>query len=448
MHWARAALLLCASLAACRFTVPAVATDAGGGGIQDMAVAVDLGGDVAGGCACALGCVPAPTPHCLALQPSGPVTTGDFMQSGLTGLNVGGNISLNTDDGSITGIVMRPPGAGVNMGIGYRVATQTGGPSVGVFSFDGFLLPAGARMTVRGSNAFALASTGPVQIDGTIDAACSVSGPGPGGSRGGTMAGAASGDGSGSGAGKAGQTGATGGSGGGGAGYGDSGGAGGLLVTQTARNGGAIWGDLTTPALMLVGGSGGGAGAGPMGGVGGAGGGAVQLSVNNALRVGGVIHVGGCGGAKGSKNNGGGGGGSGGAIVLEAGSITLSASAVLAANGGGGGAGDDKSSSGSDGTASTAPAPGGTTTSNGGGNGGNGGASNGMPGQHFTSGRDGQIPTAGMSFGGGGGGGAGRIALRAMMTGISDGSTAVTPDAADTNSAGQHPTVYGVATFQ
>ena len=219
-----------------------------------------------------------------------------------------------------------------------------------------------------------------------------------------------------------------------------------MLAAQLS-NAGAIWGDLTSPTFVLAGGAGGGAG-GNMGGDGGAGGGAVMFAVNGTLRIGGVIHVGGCGGLHGMASSGGGGGGSGGAIVLEAAHITLTATAVLAANGGGGGAGSDKSMNGGDASASVTPAVGGPTTSSKGGNGGNGGASNGMPGQHFTNGRDGTITDPVTDFGGGGGGGVGRIALRALVGGISDSSNAVTPDAADLNKPGDHPTVYGVAAFQ
>jgi hypothetical protein len=50
--------------------------------------------------------------------------------------------------------------------------------------------------------------------------------------------------------------------------------------------------------------------------------------------------------------------------------------------------------------------------------------------------------------GGGGGGGCGRIAVRAQASGITDNSTAVTPDAADINTVGDHFTFYGVAVFQ
>jgi len=445
----RAALLLCAAATACRFSFLGVDT----GASDDLGVApVDLAtsGDMPS-CECATGCSETPAHHCLALQPSGPVSPGDYGMTGLKVIAVNANIAINTDTGAITGppMLMRAAGTGVINGIGYHVAAQSGGPSVGIFSVAGLSLASGFKISITGSNAFALASAGGVEIDGFVDASCTAMTPGPGGFAGG----AAASDGGGmAGAGKAGTSAAPMGpaSGGGGGAYGDAGGSGGL-ITGAMANGGVPWGDLTTPGFILVGGAGGGGGGLPMGGKGGGGGGAVQIAVNGALVVTGTIDVGGCGGQHGGKGTGGGGAGSGGAIVLEAVHVTLASSAVLAANGGGGAGGDDKSMNGNDANASVAPASGGGTMSSGGGNGGNGGASNGMPGQHFTYGRDGTIPDATMDFGGGGGGGVGRIAVRAQnasMGGINDSSTAVTPDALDINAIGSHPTVYGNATFQ
>jgi hypothetical protein len=437
MRWACAALVLCAGAASCRFTVQSPDFDAGVGG--DMA-AVDLGPDL-GGCLCPNGCGATPTLHCLTLQPSGPVTANDYAQSGLGSMSAAGDVVFDTDNGGITGSITRASGSGIKNGIGFRVATQASGPGVGVFSFAGFTLGAGAHMTFKGSNAFAMASSAAVELDGLVDGSCANNMVGPGGSKGGTMGN----DGTGTGAGKGGQSGA-GSSGGGGAGHGDSGGSGGLIAAQTS-NAGAIWGDLVSPTFVLVGGSGGGAG-GNMGGDGGGGGGALQFAVNGPLRVAGTIHVGGCGGRHGGKNDGGGGGGSGGAIVLEAATITLTPTAVLASNGGGGAGGDDMSSNGADATASTVPAPGGSTTSATGGNGGNGGASAALTGQRYTHGRDGINP-GGTTFGGGGGGGCGRIALRTQSGVVSDNSMAVTPDPADINTPpNQHMTFYGMASFQ
>jgi hypothetical protein len=450
MQWTRAALLLCVAATACRFSVLGIDT----GASDDMALSpVDLsmsgGGDMPP-CECATGCSETPAHHCLALQPSGPVTPGDYGMTGVKTVTINANITINTDTGAITGppMLMRAAGMGVINGIGFHVVMQSGGPGVGIFSVAGQALATGFKITITGSNAFALASPGPVQLDGFIDASCTGMTAGPGGFAGGM---AASDGGGMAGAGKAGTSAApTAASGGGGGAYGDAGGSGGL-TTGAMANGGVPWGDLTTAGFILVGGAGGGGGGLPMGGKGGGGGGAVQIAVNDALVITGTIDVGGCGGLHGGKGTGGGGGGAGGAIVLEAVHVTLAASAVLEANGGGGAGGDDKSTNGNDANAGVAPASGGSTTSATGGNGGNGGASNGMPGQGFTYGRNGTIPDPTTGFGGGGGGGVGRIAVRAengTMGGISDTSTAVTPGTLDINAIGAHPTIYGNATFQ
>jgi hypothetical protein len=450
MRSMRAALLVCAATTACSFAFTGV--DAGTGS-DDMFTGVDLAGGDLGPCGCANGCAMTAPVHCLALQPSGPVNGGDYGLPGLKAISVTANITINTDDGTIMGPpgTSRPAGSGVVNGIGFHVVMQTGGPGVGVFSVAGLTLAAGVKITFKGANAFALASAGDVTLNGTVDASCSMM-PGPGGFAGGTTS--ADGSGPSMGAGKAG-AGGTGGnpaSGGGGAGYGDAGGPGGLISTQTTPNGGVPWGDLTSPTFVLSGGPGGGGGAGAtMGGPGGGGGGAVQLAVNGTLTVNGIIDVGGCGGGKAGPADGGGGGGAGGAIVLEAAHVVLTAAAVLAANGGGGASGDSPGANGGDANASVVPASGGVAGTSKGGDGGNGGASNGMPGQRFTNGRIGTIPDATKDFGGGGGGGVGRIAVRAQnptMGGISDSSIAVTPDAADVNSVGAHPTIYGAANFQ
>ncbi len=456
MRWMRAALLVWAAATACRFSFNGIDSN------SDMATRPgDLGGgngDMPSSCTCFAGCPSAcalsPT-KCQSLQPTGPVTAGDYGMTGLGPITVGSNVLVNPDTGMITsmppGGLARPGVTGVVGGIGFHVVTQNGGPNVGVFSVASLKVATNVKITVVGGNAFALASAGAVEIDGTIDASCN--GPamfGPGGSAGGTSsmptaaAPAAGKAGFGGGGGKAA-------GGGGGAAYGDAGGSG-ALVTGATANGGAPWGDLTTPTFLLIGGSGGGGGAGAnLGGKGGGGGGAVQLAVNDTLTISGVIDVGGCGGGMAGMNDGGGGGGSGGAIVLEATRVVLASSAVLAANGGGGGGGDNMSMPGADASASVVPAPGGAAVTGAGGDGGNGGASNGMPGQRFTNGRDGLIADPANDFGGGGGGGVGRIAIRAANPtagGISDSSSAVTPDAADVNTVGAHPTNYGAANFQ
>ena len=91
---------------------------------------------------------PAPAPpaarqrrgqHCLTLQPSGPVTAGDYGLAGLANLDVTSNITIYTDNGSIIGppTLSRSGMTGVVNGIGFHVVSQSGGPSVGVFSVAG-----------------------------------------------------------------------------------------------------------------------------------------------------------------------------------------------------------------------------------------------------------------------------------------------------------------------
>ena len=438
MRWARALLVVCLA-AGCRFTVRAV--DITGG--SDLATVEDMAHPVfndMGVCLCLAGCAETPTPHCKALQPSGPVSASDYDQPGLLGVSIAGmTVTFNTETGEIKGPVTRPAGPGITGGIGFRVAAQAGGPSVGVFSVAGFTLANGAIMKFEGKNAFALVSAGTVELDGTVDASCRpMNTPGPGGSLGGT---AGMANGGGMGGGTAGGKIATITTGGGGGGYGDIGGSGAVGAGSTP-NGGVTWGDLTSPTFILAGGAGGGQGGGP-GADGGGGGGAVQFASNDELRVAGVITVGGCGGLGMVKKGGGGGGGSGGAIVLEAARVTLAATAVLAANGGGGGGGDG-GKTGGNGNPSVMPAAGGLGAGMGG-PGGNGGASNGMPGLHFTQGRD---VAVGPLILGGGGGGCGRIAVRAAPNGITDNSNSISPDVSDTNAMGGKETVYGEAAFQ
>ncbi|HEY2745456.1 MAG TPA: hypothetical protein VGL86_12560, partial [Polyangia bacterium] len=260
MRWLRAALLVWAASIACRFSLNGI--DA----VGDMATRPGDGGGGGGdmpACACFTGCSATNPSTCQSLQPTGPVTAGDYGMSGLGAINVAANITVNTDNGMIMGMpgaVMRPGMPGVVGGIGFHVVTQSGGPGVGIFSVASLKIASGVKVTVTGMNAFALASAGAVEIDGTIDASCS--GPamsGPGGSTGGMS----SHDGSGSGAGKSGAGGGGGNAagGGGGAAYGDSGGSGSLITGATA-NGGMPWGDLTATKFVLVGGSGGGGGGG------------------------------------------------------------------------------------------------------------------------------------------------------------------------------------------
>ena len=457
MRWLRAALLVCAAATACQFSVAGIDS----GSDMAMGTGVDLGGDSPDlqGCACATGCSETPTHHCLALQPSGPVTAGDYGMSGLGAVDVNANITVNSDTGAIMGPpgLMRPGMSGVVNGVGFHVATQGGGPGVGVFSRRGLegreqrqdhghrrqrlrasprratsrstapstpraapscrgrwpicRAPAASPAAARRRTAWAPARARPARAGVVATRRRAAAAPA-------TATRVASGG----------------------------------LFTMATPNGGAPWGDLTSPGFVLVGGAGGGGGAGANnGGHGGGGGGAIQIAVNGALVINGVIDVGGCGGLHAGMSDGGGGGGSGGAIVLEAAHVTLASTAVLASNGGGGGAGDDMSSNGGDGNASVVPALGGIAQSAPAVT-----AATAAPERHARPALQ-QRPrrhhprAERHDFGGGGGGGCGRIAVRAQnptMGGISDSSTAVTPDAADTTAGGLPMTVYGAANFQ
>jgi hypothetical protein len=452
MRWAPALLLGCVGLAACSFRVSSIDGGSIVGG--DLGVVADLapvgGADMTGGaCASCPGLCIATTspPSCQHLVPTGPVVRADFEQPGISAQTVTSDIVVDTETGAITGGVTRPAGSGVIGGVGFRVAAQPSGPSVGVFSVAGLTVAKSATITFTGANAFALASMGALTIHGTINGTASTSTAGPGGSDGGTTT-AQSGSGLGGGApGAAGALNAT--SGGGGAGFGDSGGQGAAGIGLTVTAGGGIYGDLTLADFTLLGGSGGGVGGargnGMPGGFGGGGGGALQFSVDGDIVIDGVITAGGGGGRQGG--GGGGGGGSGGAIVLEGAHVHLVTGAVIAANGGGGGGGA-MGGDGGNGNASTVPAAGGASTAPMSSGGGAGGASNGHPGLHFTQGVNAPVLAAMDHDGGGGGGGCGRIALRALMMGIDDQSLAVTPDLSDTNSAGGSLTSYGLSTFK
>src|SRR5258707_216620 len=110
MRRACAAFVLCAAASGCRFSVNGVQTD--GGSVQ-VDMAVGDGGDTTvdmAGCMCATGCSTSTT-TCLTLQPSGPVTAGDYGLLGLAAPSVTGNIVVDTETGQISGGALpRPAG--------------------------------------------------------------------------------------------------------------------------------------------------------------------------------------------------------------------------------------------------------------------------------------------------------------------------------------------------
>lgn len=237
----------------------------------------------------------------------------------------------------------------------FRVTDQEDGSSLGVLSVNDLILPEGVEVRVVGPLPLAIAATGEVQINGTLDVGARGLEPGPGGHAGGAPGHAAEGPCGGS-LGEGIDTClhlCTSGSGGGG--HGGLGGAGGPVnyaadlengpVTYPKTPGGAFCGSASL--IPLAGGAGGAGGAFPEGwaesspGAGGAGGGAIQISAVVSIRIGaqGIITAPGEGGET-ADDAGGAGGGAGGAILLESPSVQIDSSAILAANGGGGGAGD------------------------------------------------------------------------------------------------------------
>lgn len=389
--------------------------------------------------ACEFGCgAPNGTPHCLHLDPSGVVSTGD-VASGMQSVTVSADATLNTDTGEITGGITRPAGAGNQGGITFRAEQQPGSTvSVGVFGFAGLALMQGATLHFTGKSPVALVSSADVTIAGNLDGQGDCMTPVAGGAAGGTAA-VNSGIGLGPRGGGAGVGNADQASGGGGGGYGDAGGRGGNGTGGAGGTGGAPFGTLTMEPLLFLGGSGGGVG-GNSGGQGGNGGGAIQLAVDGTLTVSGTINAGGCGGQAGAAQTGGGGGGAGGALLFEAGTIHLTNTAQIAVNGGGGG-GAAGGKSGTSGAPTTTNPPGGA----GAGDGTAGGAGGAMAKPAGTRGVD---VTGTLKNGGGGGGGAGRIAFKSQSGMLTDDGALVSPARSDTNQAGQAIVTVGRATFQ
>lgn len=360
---------------------------------------------------CSWSCLSTPDAHCGKLVPSGgAVTTADLDPTTLGDTQINGtSATINTDDGSITGV--RPAGIGSIMN-GIDV-TQRG--NVTVFRFNKLTVNA-LQLTIRGSRAAALVALTDITINGEVSAQgdCMARAAGPGGGAGGSSKGSGSGSGRG-GSGDGDDNNCT---GGGGGADGADGGDGGNI-----NNGGSSFGAATI--ATLVGGGGGGGGGGNMGGDGGGGGGALQLVANGRVTVNGLsplaggINAGGCGGRAG--NSCGGGGGAGGMILIEAPVIELKSS-TLAVNGGGGGGGSG-GGNGERGNLSTSKASGGK---GGGGPGaGNSGGDGGDGGDDDTA-TGGKAPNNNRA--GGGGGGVGRMRFNTLSGSIvTSGTTTFSP---------------------
>lgn len=307
--------------------------------------------------------------------------------------------AYDTDTGILTdsgGMETKPPSAETDQGIGGALR---------VISSNHVAIESGATLRVTGSIPLLIAAFSDITIAGTLDVSSKREGEsGPGANPALCTANAAqTGDPSDSGSG-----------GGGGGGFQGNGSAGGDVDLDAqdgilGGEGGSAVGSV--PAIVVGGCSGADSGVGEgVVGVAGNGGGAVQLSAFESIRVSGVIQAGGAAGGGGPADTacGGGGGGSGGYIGLEAQQINSSQS-TLAANGGSGGEGTDQSGGGADGEngkASAEAAPGGQDVSDCGTDGGDGSDAVNLDG--------GPVDPPDSCGGGGGGGGAGYVLIRAV----------------------------------
>jgi hypothetical protein len=223
--------------------------------------------------------------------------------------------------------VVRPqPGGGADMCLIYATAIT---------------VPAGATLTVIGGRPLALAASGTIQIDGTIDAGSTDGRTGPAADDGscGSFGANPEVDGGGAGGGAGGSFAAAGGNGGEGDTDQSSGSPGTALPGTTNPAAGGTPGNLRGGCRGQTGGDEGGGGGSGDGGDPGSSGGAVWVLALGEVRVngGGAIGVTGAGGEPGETQSGGGGGGSGGLIRIAAPAITIAG--TLSAVGGGGGGG-------------------------------------------------------------------------------------------------------------
>ncbi len=271
------------------------------------------------------------------------------------------------------------------------IVTGPAGP-IDVVIASAFDLEAGATFLVTGSVPFAVASTGAIEVDGTIDAEAGAQAPLACGLQGG----------------RPGEGDNLGGGGAGGGAYQAAGGHGG-----TGDNGLAMYGAggvmASVPAGLLGGCPGGQGGDSTITGAApGAGGGAIDLVSAMSYTQDGNIQAGGGGGSGGmAPVAGGGGGGSGGMVLIEAPTVVISGK--VAANGGGGGGGGGNTTAGQNGQAGqfgTIAAQGGPSAS--GGTGGDGGTSASPAGDSVL----GMNPRGG----GGGGGGIGLFGIAGSPT--------------------------------
>lgn len=306
---------------------------------------------------------------------------------------ISNNITIDTDDMALA--IPGFPSGGVR-----SISMQSSGADVALLAVADLRLDEGATAMVVGNRPLVILVHGTATIEGAIrytfrDPASSCESTGGTGTMS-TVPGGTSGGGGGGGFGQR-MGRATGGAPGGDSGDGGQGGAGGPPTGNAAL-------------VPLRGGCAGGRGGGAFGQPGAPGGGAIQISAREGIRVTGRVEANGGAPLPAAivmDGGGGGGGGAGGGILLESQLIELGGVARLCANGGGGGAVDSTNTSAEPGQCSNSPATGGGITSRGG----NGGS------------RDAD-PTAGAGFatsesgGGGGGGGVGRIRINGRVRGV------------------------------
>lgn len=357
--------------------------------------------------ACAASCIAGPIAHCGLVVPRNDVTR-DSLADVSDAISLGGTITINTDDGAITGGFTRAAGTGVIAGIDFQLQGTLSVFTVAKLTVSGDVRVIGTRPVV-----FLVGST--VSIGGTLDLSANPMGdrsiPGPGGGRGQRF----NMTGGGCGPGLAGSSMTPSDGGGGGGGAGAAGGSGGDSGSAAGGMGGSAC--LSAQLEPLVGGSAGGGGS-PGSAVapsrGGGGGGALQITALERITIGGAILLNGGGGEGGvggatSNGGGGGGGGAGGALLLEAPSVSVTGSVI--ANGGGGGGGAEATTSGfpgADGRADATPAAGGAPATTGPSAGGAGGAG--------AIAAQSAADTAADFNAGGGGGGVGRILIRSFTS--------------------------------
>ena len=301
------------------------------------------------------------------------------------------------------------------------VITQSDGTSITVIHLSQLTVSPLATLTVTGTG-IVFAVDGQVEINGTIvavggadDATQCASGRGLGGTD---------------------SQDDTGGGGGGGGGAGaEDGGAGGAGDGPQPGSAGVPGSHATSTLSPLRGGCPGGSGGrrGETGtaGVGGRGGGALQISTNDRIQIGGMLDAAGRGGAGApSARYGGAGGGSGGAIFLEGPHVDLGFAARVCADGGSGGEGGGATVVGKGGQASPCSGLGRAQTSvtegSFGGAGGRGGYMFSTSGESGQSGTESQETDSG---GGGGGGGGGVGWIRIASPDFGNGGAVVTPAA-------------------